>query len=311
MSLDLLYWAWSRSARVPPTCVDVGAATLLSVSLTADFRAVPPDSFAFSPAIPSKRNGVGLARAPTTMNHFAIALVGLCLFTSPVHAQNASHWGVVGGFVPLWKTTSSVEKLGTLVFADDAVELLKGSEFRIGIARGRILSGDWGVSFIRKNFDGQNPSTAEEGRGCQGGSTPGGPVILSCTTSNVVLTPDDLQISGVEVHKFIAFATIQERVQIGLNVAGGVGVGRGGFTTETFENRFTCRFPVGVFPDFSTEDPCAGGTRGPQTVIPTGRGTEPFTRILNYERNLIPLGKLEIAGTVVLTPQLKYGLVAV
>src|SRR5687767_11431735 len=63
----------------------------------------------------------------TTMKHFAIALVLLCLFISPVHAQNPSHWGVVGGFVPLWKTTSSVEKLGTLVFADDAVELLKGS----------------------------------------------------------------------------------------------------------------------------------------------------------------------------------------
>jgi hypothetical protein len=243
--------------------------------------------------------------ALTTMRHFAIALVLLCLFISPVHAQNPSHWGVVGGFVPLWKTTSSVENLGTLVFADDAVELLKGSEFRIGIARGRILSGDWGVSFIRKNFNDQDPTTAEEGRGCQGGSTQGGPLILNCTTSNVVLTPDDLKISGVEVHKFIAFVTIKERVQIGVNVAGGIGVGQGGFTTETFETKFTCRFAVGVFPDFSTDDPCAGGTRGPETVIPTGRGTEPFTRILNYERNLIPLGKLEIAGTVVLTPQLK------
>jgi hypothetical protein len=180
------------------------------------------------------------------------------------------------------------------------------SEFRIGIARGRLLSGDWGVSFIRKNFDGQNPTTAEEGSGCQGGSqAPGGPVIVNCTTSNVVLTPDDLQISGVEVHKFIAFVTIRERVQIGLNVAGGIGVGQRGFTTETFEKKFTCRFAVGVFPDFSTDDPCAGGTRGSETVTPTGRGTEPFTRILNYERNRIPLGKLEIGGTVVLTPQLK------
>jgi hypothetical protein len=239
------------------------------------------------------------------MKHFAIALVVLCVYASPVHAQNASHWGVVGGFVPLWKTTSSVEKLATFVFADDAVELLKGSEFRIGIARGRMLSGDWGVSFIRKTFDAENPTTTEEGSGCQGGSTPGGPLILNCTTSNVVLMPDQLQISGVEVYKFIAFVTIKQRVQVGLNVAGGIGVGQGGFTTETFDKKFTCTFSVGVFPDFSTEDPCSGGKRGPETVMPTGRGTEPFTRILNYESNRIPLGKLEIAGTFILTPQLK------
>ena len=237
------------------------------------------------------------------MKNFAAAFVVVLLSALPAQAQDGSHWGIVGGFVPKWEASSSMEELATFVFTD--AEILEGSEFRIGIVRGRTLSGDWGVSFIRKTFDDQNPTTFEEGSGCLGGSTPGGPFILNCDAREVELRPDKLQISGVEVHKFISFGTIKERVQIGLNVAGGIGVGQGGFTTRTTEKTFTCTFPPGAFPDFNNDDVCGGGTRGPERITSVGQGTEPFNRILEYERNLIPLGKVEAAASFIIAPPVK------
>jgi hypothetical protein len=40
-------------------------------------------------------------------------------------------------------------------------------------------------------------------------------------------------------------------------------------------------------------------------VTPTGTADEPFTRLLNYDSNRIPLGKVEVAGTLIVTPQMK------
>lgn len=240
------------------------------------------------------------------MRYAAFLLIALSMYTVPAEAQTRSHWGIVGGFAPVWETTPRFETLTTLLFDDTMIDLLKGSEFRIGIARGRRLSGDWGVSFIRKRINDGEPTVSQTGRGCQGGSAPGGPFILDCETSNERLRPDALQMSGVEFHKYVAFATIKERVQIGMNFAGGIVVGQGGFTSESFSTTYRCTFPPGSFPDYTMEDdPCAGGVKGPETLIPGDTSTQPFSRILNADLEQIPIGKVEIAGTVIVTPQLK------
>ena len=244
------------------------------------------------------------------MRQLLLVFAILCVSSSPAFAQNQprSHWGVVGGFAPKWEPMDSIEILTTAVFDEGAAPLLRGSEFRVGIARGRRDSGDWGVSFIRKLIDQQGPSTETGGISCQGGSSgPNQPFVNDCIRDLETRTPGDLQISGMEVHKHFAFVTIKQRVQVGVTIAGGFGVGQGGFTLDLSESRYTCTYPPGTFPDFDHEgpNPCGTGVQGPQTITPTGTEIEPFQRILNYDSEYIPLGKVEVAGTLIVTPQVK------
>jgi len=68
-------------------------------------------------------------------------LGALCLLLLPTGAlaQDQTHWAVVGSVTPQWKVPSQLEEL-----FDGTVDL-KGTDFAIGIARGRHRSGDWGV----------------------------------------------------------------------------------------------------------------------------------------------------------------------
>jgi len=76
-----------------------------------------------------------------------VALVGLLAFPTSVLAQSEkSHWGVVVAFTPEWFVA---EGLFEDLFESQPNDLT-GSEFQIGIARGRMLSGDWGVSLVRR-----------------------------------------------------------------------------------------------------------------------------------------------------------------
>ena len=85
---------------------------------------------------------------------------------------------------------------------------VKGPEFRVGVIRGTTLGGEWGVSLIHKRLS--KESTIEiEG-------------------SNDLLTviADDAELIGVEVHRFFPFARAG-RVQIGVNLGGGIAQLRG------------------------------------------------------------------------------------
>lgn len=73
-------------------------------------------------------------------------------------AQDPSHWGIVGAVTPTWKVPSKLEQL-----FDGTVDI-KGTDFSIGIARGRARSGDWGASFIHKKLkDGSHVDGIEQG----------------------------------------------------------------------------------------------------------------------------------------------------
>ncbi len=61
--------------------------------------------------------------------------------------SDRSVWGVSGSFAPKWTTPSEMA-----ILFDTDTAAITGSEFRAGVVRGRPLGGDWGVSFVRKNF---------------------------------------------------------------------------------------------------------------------------------------------------------------
>src|SRR5262245_54424375 len=86
----------------------------------------------------------------------SLALLALaCLPCSQAFAQPKppSSWGVSVGIVPKWESSGSIKKLATLIFTEDNGEIdLRGSEFRIGLARGRWLGGGWEVSLVQKKF---------------------------------------------------------------------------------------------------------------------------------------------------------------
>jgi len=126
-----------------------------------------------------------------------------------------SHWGVVGSVTPQWKVPSQLENL-----FDGTVDI-KGTDFTIGIARGRVLSGDWGVSFIHKKLsDGSRVEKIEQ-RCFPVGST------TTCFPDGESIVTRGVTLNGVEVHKYVSFGTIRQRVQIGMNFAGGVGTFHG------------------------------------------------------------------------------------
>jgi hypothetical protein len=190
----------------------------------------------------------------------AACFLVLALLPATAAAQiSRSYWGVSGGFIPDWKVPSSFE----FFFDADEVDV-SGSEFHIGVVRGRMAGGDWGVSFVRKRLS--------------DGLRVGRNIGSECAFCGTFLTTTDTKLNGVEVHKFVPFGTIKDRVQIGMNFSGGVGtlkgtvnqqvIGLNGTTNETVEAK-TLFMP--------------GGT----------------------EFDVMPLGKVELAVAGILGPDLK------
>jgi hypothetical protein len=187
-------------------------------------------------------------------------------------AQDQSHWGVVGSVTPQWKVPSQLETL-----FDGTVDL-KGTDVSIGIARGRSRSGDWGVSFIHKKFkDGSRVEKIDQQCNFSNG----------CFLDGESFTTQGVAINALEVHKFIPFVRIHDRVQIGMNVAGGFGK----FTGTLDDHEFNA-------------EPVSFNQSGP----PTGRQTE--TRTTKPARELIdipafPIFKLQASVALIASPAFK------
>jgi hypothetical protein len=224
----------------------------------------------------------------------------------PALAQQSerSSWGVAATIAPQWKIPTSLEPLALATFSEDdgtIAELgLKGSEFRIGIARGRALSGDWGVSFLRRSYDDADLSVIQGG-GYQSSSS-GGVTTVTATSNRTDLRRRDIELTGVEVHKFIPFGTIARRVQIGLNLGGGFGTAKGTIESESFETTTTCRIP-GVLP--FVENPCElpnATITGQSTVLTDSLVSGP-ERLFTLDKT--PIGHVEVVGAVILSSQFK------
>jgi hypothetical protein len=188
-------------------------------------------------------------------------------------AQESS-WGVSASVVPTW-TVPNGNALFTAMFGADSLDVT-GSEFRIGFVRGRTLSGDWGVSFIRRKL--KDGSTVSD-------------LFTDSSTANIqqgdVYTLRNVDITGIEIHKFSPFGTIKDRVQIGLVFGGGVGSSKGELDLRS----------VSVQTNFVGNTPIF-------TLVET-RETLDAKELVFPGNGLVPLGRLELAVAGIVAPGFK------
>jgi hypothetical protein len=204
----------------------------------------------------------------------AFLLVFVLIGLAPAVAKAQSHWGVSFSGTPRWELASQLKEV---LEGDDAVVDIKGSEVTVGIVRGSKLGGDWGVSFVHKPFkDGSSAVDSDED--CFQSTC------LPRTETNVF---QNVKLTGVEVHWFARFVNIKERVQIGLNIAGGVASVSGQIiqTNDFFE--------------VTNFDPRTGTiTASPRRTVDTLDASEELLSVF-------PLAKVEVAGSVILARGLK------
>jgi hypothetical protein len=174
---------------------------------------------------------------------FRIRVLSLLLVVIPATSANAqrdrllvepsppAEWGVTFSFQPRWDIVPS--GLAPLAGAErdeieapDGSSTLSGSTWSIGFARGRVLGADWGVSFVQTRIRRDSVIDRLHLSDCPP---------TSCFTDNQRLTFREVTAIGPEVHFYIPFFTIKERVQVGIELAGGGAHFRGRAEADGFE----------------------------------------------------------------------------
>ena len=156
----------------------------------------------------------------------AAAAVVACLTAIPARAQTptpsapteskVSHWGIAFSATGSWYLPSSITNN---IAKDGGGVSLVGSQFTIGIIRGRGTSGDWGVTFVHEPVkNGSYGFDSNTKCGFSNGPMPGG-----CFNTSGSAVTQNVKMNGVQVHKYVPFRTIKGRVQFGMDFAGGFG----------------------------------------------------------------------------------------
>ena len=210
-----------------------------------------------------------------------------CLVATPALAQTAaagpakvSHWGVEFSATPSWYLPRSV---ADFLAGDGGTLVVVGSQFSIGLVHGRAMGGDWGVTFIHQPLkDGSRGSDTDTDCGYANGPLPGG-----CFNTGGGAVTQGVSMNGVQVHKFIPFVTIKRRLQIGLNVAGGIGTLSG--TLRKTNSEVT-----------NVQVNQKNGTR-------TGTLTTTVTteNVADEVFRKVPLGRITVVGALIATPAIK------
>lgn len=204
------------------------------------------------------------------------AALSLTTGTSASAQSSESHWGLTGGFTPTWTVPSSA---GDLI--DRTIDV-SGSGFEIGLIRGRDLGGDWGLSFVQKRVADSSTVTLSGSATCYAVG------VINACSPDVIYAPRGVTIQGAELHKYLPFFTIKGRVQLGTNLAAGVGriSGRADKTESSL---------------VSTFDPAS------RQYVPTFTprvSSVPAEEMLEGYR-VVPLAKLELSAAVLVLPGLK------
>lgn len=205
------------------------------------------------------------------MTRLACVLVIAWGCVAGAYAQDRSHWGIGGSAVPRWTFLEPLEQLM------DIETDLRGTELRVGIVRGRDLGGDWGVMFLRKQIEDGSLVQLRETACVQTA-----PDQSICARGTYHVTRD-AYIRGVEIYKFLPFATIKRRVQLGVVLAGGVG------QLEGHSDRFIEHLHIG-----------GGGVTAATDPIGTGAFRETIR-----ELEVIPIGRVEFGVGVLAAPGFK------
>lgn len=193
------------------------------------------------------------------------------------HAQETdkTRWGVNVGWAP-WQVPSQIDTLFDVESLD-----VKGADIQIGIQRGKIAGGDWGVAYVRKTLSSDSTVVRSSSSWCLGG--------YGCVDANTTYVAKSMRLHGVKVHKFFNFGVIRNRVQIGLNLAGGV---------------------ASISGDVEKREQDLEYTYGP-TGIPTSIGVVETTEVVSAEElfgsdiKAMPLLDLQLGVGVIVSPSLK------
>jgi hypothetical protein len=226
------------------------------------------------------------------------AAVAACLVAAPVQAQTpspqqtptpapssgssnseASHWGVVFSATPSWTVPNSIINK----IASGGGATIVGTQFTIGIVHGRAMSGDWGVTFVHEPVkDRSNGFSSDTNCGFANGPMPGG-----CFNTSGAAVTQGVKMNGVQVHKFIPFGVIKQRVQLGIEVAGGIGK------------------LSGMLQKFSSD--ITNVQRNPKTGVQTGLLTTTITTedVTAELPSKVPLGHLAFVAAAIITPAIK------
>jgi hypothetical protein len=202
----------------------------------------------------------------------------------PVAAQDQSHWGIGGSFVPHWEF---------LQFIEDSMERnveMDGADLTVGVIRGRPSGSEWGISFVQRRIQDDSVVVQQETLKCV--SRAG----LSdvCARGAFHLTRD-AKMTGVQAHRFFAIGRIANRVQIGGVLSGGIARLRG----QAAEVREHLQVAV---------NPASGATSitvASESSIVEASEIFDDTGLHEY----VPIGGIEAAVAVVIAPgtKLRFG----
>jgi hypothetical protein len=203
-----------------------------------------------------------------------------------------SHWGVSVSASPQWTIT---QRFRDLLSDEDETVNIEGGEFAIGLVRGSSLGGDVSFNYVRKPWK-DGLGFASDGTDC---FNPGPNQPQICLRDREQNLFEQVMLNGFEVNWFYAprFGRIKNRVQIGLNVGGGIGKFKG--TIHKVEDRQEPVFTPGPPPTRDNPNPGGGTTR--------------IVNVHEEERNpvedellsVFPMAKIELMGAVIGTPAVK------
>lgn len=211
---------------------------------------------------------------------FSVLLLLQLVFVHEAGAQapSADRWGITATFVPGWVAMDDLK----ILFKEAQKLDYKGTEFRIGLLRGKHVGGDWSVTYTERNVN--EGSTID---GTDTSSFDGGPPLTFGSIYSVEPS-SPVKIRGIEGQKFSPLARIKNRAQIGLVFGGGIGWYRGQMTAHNYEVDFT--------------------NGRPPTYQPILKQTETVTQVEAkdlFALSFVPLARVELAGDALLTPGLK------
>ena len=198
--------------------------------------------------------------------------------TTGQEREDRSRWGITGSFTPKWEF---------LHFLEDAMDKsidMTGDELRLGVVRGRMLGGDWGVTYVKRRVDDGSSMVQEKPKCVVGGSEP-----ALCAGGNSYQTRGAF-LQGVQMHRFFPLATIADRVQIGAIVSGGIARIEGQ-ADETQEHLRVSTDAAGT-PQFGV---------GTETRLVEARSMFDHTFVAEH----LPIGGVEAAVAVSAAPGLK------
>lgn len=202
------------------------------------------------------------------------------LAASPVMAQGTdgpNRWGLAVSFAPVWQVPDKgpfgklAEK--SLEMADVGYDI-SGRDFRVGVVRGRDRRDDWGISLVHRTFKEDS---------IQGGIVKKCILEISCHVEGAELRYQDAALTGIEANRFVTVARIGNVVQVGVDLAAGLG---------WYTGKVERRDALNTFTDSSTE-PVLGFT---PTQVPASDLSKTKPSLL---------GRAEIAAAVRVTQAVK------